>query len=389
VAWALPAFVFAAVIVVLFALAPKGTSIDFAVFRRAGERFLHGEDLYRGDEFFSFKYAPAIAAFFVPFALLPHRLGWLVLNLLSGAVLVGVLRWGARCLRARPGFLHLALVLAMTAPYYGHLFWLGQTDALLLGLAVASETLARRRPWLSGALWALACVAKPPFLVLLLPSTIHKQWRRIGALAAAVPLWIAFGAARYGVTGGARELGNWYRTLGGQAPELICWEFNQSAFALSCTWFGPAGSPRFVFGLGLVAAVVVGGGLVLARVAARNDRARGSFALFGFSLYLVAFLSPLGWNTNLLAALPLATGLAFVATEEPGPLRHWAIAACMLVALLNCADLLLMPFAIWEDTSRTLLYYRQYALAGLVLAAASLACLARSRLFVDSEGPGL
>jgi alpha-1,2-mannosyltransferase len=390
--WALPSLVFAAVILALFVLAPKGTSIDFAVFRRAGERFLHGDDLYRGDEFFFFKYAPIAAAFFVPFALLPHRLGWLLLNLLSGAVLLAVLRWAMRRFRPVPRSLELSLVLAMSAPYYGHLFWLGQTDALLLGLAVASESEVKRRPLLSGALWALACIVKPPFLVLLLPSVVQGQWRRIAAFAAAVPFCLAAGAIRYGVGGGLRQLSAWYLTLGGQAPDLVCWEFNQSAFALSCTWFGPPGSRRFLLGLAFIAALVLAAGGAAAAMAARADRERGSFALVAFSLYLVAFLSPLGWNTNLLAALPLASALAFVATEErEGPLRWWAAGAAVIVTLANCADLLLLPFGLWEDTAMTLLYYRQYALAGLVLAAASMICLAlsRSRGFVDSRGASL
>jgi hypothetical protein len=377
--WALPAAVFAAIILVLFALAPKGTSLDYAVFHRAGARWLRGEDLYRSSEFFSFKYAPIAAAFFAPFSLLPQPLGWLAMNALSTAVLLGVLRWGARQLRgaAHPGPLELALLLAMTAPYYGHLFWLGQTDGLVLGLLVASEAWAGRRPALSGGLWALACLVKPPFLTLLLPAVLLRQWRRLAGLCGGVALWLVLGCARYGVSGGWSQLHTWYATLSRQAPDLICWEFNQSAAAIACTYLARPGTRAFGAALAALALGVLAVGLGLAAAAGRDDPARRRFALFGLALYLGAFLSPLGWNTNLLSTIPLAGALASAAVEAPSTARsRAAAAAAAIVTLLNCVDLLLLPFHLWEDTAMTLLRYRQYGVAGLVLAGSALACLA-------------
>ena len=369
------ALLFAAIVLVLFLLAPKGTAIDYAVFRRAGARYLAGEDLYRATEFFSFKYAPVAAAFFAPFSLLPERLGWLALNLLSLLALLGVLRWATRHLGA-PGLKGTLLWLAMTAPYYGHLFWLGQTDGLVLGLLVLSEAKADGRPFWSGALWALACLVKPPFLVLFLAVTVLRQWRRLAGLAGGAFLWLTLGALRYGLSGGLSQLRAWFTTLSQSTPALVCWEFNQSAFALACTYLAPPGTHRFaaaIAGLALAAAVA---GLALYARMSRAEPERARFALVGYSFYLGAFLSPLGWNTNLVVVLPLAGALAVAAGSAPSlALRRAATAGALGVAALNALDLLVLPFHLFEDAAMTLLRYRQYGLAGMALVAFSLCTL--------------
>jgi alpha-1,2-mannosyltransferase len=389
---ALPAFVFAAIVLVLFVLAPHGTRLDYAVFHRAGARYLHGEDLYRSTEFFSFKYAPIAAAFFAPFALLPERWGWLCVNVLSLVLLLRVMRWAASRLDggARPTRRAVALVLAMTAPYYGHLFWLGQTDGLVLALVVASEALADKRPLASGTVWALACLVKPPFLCLLLVVVLLRQWRRLAGFAAGGAAWLAAGAARYGAAGGMAQVEAWWRTLRASTPDIICWDFNQSAFALVCTYFAPVRDPRFMAAVGVVATAVVVAGLGAVAAVWRGSAARGRFALTGFALYLTAFLSPLGWNTNLLSALPLAVAVAHAATTDTvARTRRAAAGAAVLVATLNCVDLLLLPFHPWEDTAMTLLGLRQYGIAGLVLAAAGLTLLAPGPATSRRSSPSL
>jgi hypothetical protein len=387
----LPAGVFLAIAVVLFALAPMGTSIDYAVFQRAGERFLRGEALFRpGDGDFAFKYAPIAAAFFAPLSLLPRRVGWLAMNLLSILALMRVLGWTARRMLRPPGLREFAAVLAVAAPYYGHLIWLGQSDGLVLWLLVESEERAERRPLVSGALWALACLVKPPFLVLLLPVLALRNWRRLAGLVWGTCAWLALGAIRYGWTGGLEQLRGWYRMLAGSTPDLVCNPWNQSAFAITCTYLAQPGTWRFGAALVLLALGVTAAGLGGVAVLWRADGTRGRFALGAFALYLGAFLSPLGWNTNLIAALPLACALSSVAVASSvRRLRIAATAAAGAVALLNCLDLLLLPLHLWDDTAMTLLEARQYGIAGLLLAGASLGLLASDRRRAASLEDGL
>jgi hypothetical protein len=385
-AWAPTLFVLAAIALVLFALAPMGTAKDYAVFHRAGARWLRGQDLYQlSDGVQCFKYAPIFAALLAPLSLLPQRLGWLALNALSIAALIRVMQWAARQMGVSPSPWRQALVLAMAAPWYGHLLWLGQSDGLVLWLLVESEQRAERQPVAAGLLWALACLVKPPFLIFLLAALLLRQWRRIGGLAVGLLAWPALGALRYGLAGGWAELQAWPHLLTASTGPMICWEFNQSVFAVACTYLAglaPFGTPDFQAAVAVIAAGVVAIGLAAVRRVHRADPARGRFALGAFVLYLGAFLSPLGWNTNLVAAIPLAWALAALATDGAPPLRRLATAAAALVALLNCVDVLLLPLHLWEDTMQTLLFYRQYAIAGLWLAIASLGGLALQALRV-------
>jgi hypothetical protein len=305
------------------------------------------------------------------------RSGWLDTNLVSAAVLLLVLRWPWARVGARPRRLEMALVLGVTAPYYGHLFWLGQTDGLVLGLLVASESQAARRPWSSGVVWALACLVKPPFLCLLLPVVLQRQWKRLAGLVAGVPLWLAAGAIRSGWSGGLLEMGAWASTLTRSTIDIICWEFNQSAFALACTYGGGRpGTARFNLVVGILAAVVTLAGTGAVWLVRRADAERSGLALFGFALYLGAFLSPLGWNTNLLSTLPLTCLLAHEAVNFPDPrLRSAAWIGAGVVIVLNVVDLLLLPFHPWDDTVQMLFWLRQYGIAGLALVVATLGVL--------------
>lgn len=379
-ALALAAFVFLAIILVLFLLAPKGTGLDYAVFHKAGARYWMGEPLYRGTEFFAFKYAPIAAAFFAPLSRLPERVGWLVTNSLSAATLLLVLRWSLVRVGARPRPLEVAVVLAVTAPYYGHLFWLGQTDGLVLGLLVASEAQAERRPWTSGALWSLACLVKPPFLCLLLAVVLLRQWRRLAGLMVGFPLWLVAGAIRNGWSGGRAELVSWASTLTRSTAEIVCWEFNQSVFALACTYGGGRpGTLRFNLFVAAVGATVTLAGTAAALAIRRVDPGRGALALFAFALYLGAFLSPLGWNTNLLSTIPLTCLLAHEAVAGCDErLRRAASIGAAAVIVLNVIDFLLLPLHVWGDTVQMLFWLRQYAIAGLVLLAATLGVLVAS-----------
>ena len=103
---------------------------------------------------------------------------YLIFNLLSALAIVRVMQWcAARVGRSRELGTHLA-VLAAASPFALHLFVLGQCDALLLWCMVESEARAERSPIVSGVLWALAVVFKPPFLAFLL-----SRWPSVSVAA--------------------------------------------------------------------------------------------------------------------------------------------------------------------------------------------------------------
>jgi hypothetical protein len=203
-------FVALAINVVDWAITARHPGVDFSIFHRTALRFLNGEGLYpAADHIEAYKYAPAIAVFFVPFSRLPVRVGWTVLNLLSAGCITLSMCWASR--RVRPDFRPLAhvIVLVVIYPFAVQIFRIGQVDGLLLALVISSEALAGTSPGASGLLWATAAAAKTPFLILAAPALVQRQWRRLIAFAVGCIAWLALGIGRKGWGAGLDELARW------------------------------------------------------------------------------------------------------------------------------------------------------------------------------------
>jgi hypothetical protein len=333
---------------------------DFQVFHTAGARALHGESLYRAEDGrFPFKYAPVVGLLLAPLGALPLRAAKAAWVLASALAVFLFLREAAR-LAAPASSMHF-LVLALLCPYIWHLFSLGQIDGFLLAAMALSERWARRRPALSGLLWALAILTKPPYLVFLLVAVLAREWRRLLALVAwlfaltalALPVW-GYGA-----------LSSWWTLLGQSTPELLCSPQNQSLWALGCR-YAPAGmaGTLAVVALGTLALAAVAAWA--ARAAPHGARATGTSA----ALAATALVSPLGWWTNFIALAPLVYGLlGTAASARARAPRGWAAGALLglaMVAVLTAELISRDAFVFW-------LRQRHYGLAGLACALIGLA----------------
>ncbi|HEX9288149.1 MAG TPA: glycosyltransferase family 87 protein [Anaeromyxobacteraceae bacterium] len=341
---------------------------DFAVFHRAAARFVAGEPLYRlSDGHFCFKYAPAAAALLSPLAALPARAAEIAFNAASAVALLAFMRFAAGGPRAARGALASTAATLYAMPLYTMLFFLGQSDALLLAAVVGSELSAERRPSLSGALWAVAIVFKPPMVLLAAVAVGFRQWRRLGWGVGWTVALLAASALRYGVAGGLHELAAWRTLLAGTTAPLLCDPQNQSVLAVACSFVATPERP----GAFRAAVALLGGGVAAAMAAsvwsvARRDRELARRLAFMGALYLAAFLSPLGWRVNLLAALPLlhvALGLV------RGASRRWLrVASLAAVALWigvgnTMSDRILGPRAV-----EALMLGRFWALGALAIA---------------------
>ncbi len=361
-----------------WAISKRYPGVDFAVFHRAAVRLLHGLPLYQAaDGHFAYKYAPGFALLFTPFAPLPLRIAWGTFDLLSAGLLVAVMRWSARQLGRAPGLLDHALVLLAVYPLAVHLFRLGQVDALLLALVVASEATAEARPWLSGLLWATACIAKPPFLALAAPALALRQWRRLAASCLGLAAWLGFGVLRLGVGGALAEIAAWRDLLRASTPGLLCYSENQSVWGVACGYLAAPGvGARFTAAvalLGFALALAVAGPVVLV---ARRDRAGARPLAFAAALYLAASLSPLGWRTNLLGATPLLYCAAALARRgASAPVRVLAAAALAFPLLSENAMPLLLSLA-GADVEHRMGELRAYGLAYAALAVGTLGAAA-------------
>ncbi|HVP59083.1 MAG TPA: glycosyltransferase 87 family protein [Myxococcaceae bacterium] len=371
----------AAAVLLLFGLVAHAWLLkagsDFEVFRLAGWRTWHGVGPYQAaDGLMPFKYAPPVALLLVPLAWVPERTAYLVWLVLSALAVLRVVRWSHRTLGPGPDARREALLMVALFPLIAHQFALGQCDAFLLLLVAESEQRRRTAPLRSGMLWALACLVKPPFLLVGLLVAWRREARRADGLLLGI-------AAAFGVLGFAlgpvealHQTQAWVGLLGATTPAGLCGPQNQSIAALVCTYGGVApGSVAFAATAALLATALVAAAVACVRVVARHHLLGADALALALVLHGTALLSPLGWRTTLLALIPSLT-LIFardVGASDPVRVRMrrlcgWALAFTAVV--LNW-DVL------GERAFHALLRMRIHALLGLVISTCAMVVTAR------------
>lgn len=334
---------------------------DFAVFHRAGARFLAGEPLYQAaDGYMPFKYAPVVALLFAPLSPLSRSAAAAVWMGVSCGLLVLFLRGCGERFGGRPSWLGHLVVVGLCAPFIRYLFMVGQCDVALLALMAGSEQQAEKRPWLSGLLWALACLFKPPFLLFVLPALLARQWRRLAWFPVGLAVGLFAPAVRYGLSGSVELLASWRAMLSGSTGPMLCHHDNQGLFGIVCRYaVAPEAGPAYLATVVLLAALIVGavGAAVLVLWRRRPEEAH-TLALAA-TFYLVALFSPLAWRTNFLGVAPML----YVLLRLAGRSR-----LCWVFVLPGLSTVLgLFAYELGGPRALTaLLDWRQYGLLSLV-----------------------
>lgn len=187
---------------------------NFAIFRNSFYHLIHHQNLYARFDFEQwdfYRYSPAFALLFAPFALLPYAIGVVLWNLLNAASLYWAVRW-VPSLGDRPKMLALwFMFLAMLNSIEN-----AQSNALVAALMIfAWSAHERDKPDAPALLIVLATFIKLFGIFALLPCLLVRR-RRIpligltaawGALFTLAPLFVV----------SFNELGllyrNWYATL--------------------------------------------------------------------------------------------------------------------------------------------------------------------------------
>lgn len=159
----------------------------FPVFYTAGERWLHGENLYVGKA--DYLYSPLVAAFFSPLTLLPYWLANIIWRLTAVVVYVAAarawLRSGISRIPAEKHPVAFLLLLPMSVCSINN----AQSNPIVIALVMFATLAARRSHWWLGAF----CIAVVTFIKvyplaagLLLAVIFMRQfsWRLIAAMAA-------------------------------------------------------------------------------------------------------------------------------------------------------------------------------------------------------------
>jgi alpha-1,2-mannosyltransferase len=284
---------------------------DLAVFRTAAARLLAGQDLYpASDGFYAWRYAPGAAAVFAPLAALSYpaaRVAWP----LAIAAALGLAAW-LTGRRLRPGAWWAAplAVLAILRPAIDELHNLN-ANALALLLAVGAWTADEEdRPWLAGALLAVAAALKVTPALLAVDWLLRRRGRALAGLAAGLAALALLPVLTHGPSGAiALHLG-WLGSEGGASDRMWGRIENQSAWSMA-----------LALGLGKPGGALLALAVVLVAASARPPW-RAPLLLAAAPL-----ATPYGWIQNFVFLLPCAA-----AALAAG--RRVAVPAFLLAAAL-------------------------------------------------------
>ena len=201
---------------------------NFAIFRNSFYHLIHHQNLYARFDFEQwdfYRYSPAFALLFAPFALLPYAIGAVLWNLINAASLYWAVRWvpslDDRSKMLALWFMFLAMLNSVAN---------AQSNALVAALMIfAWSAHERDKPDAPALLIVLATFIKLFGIFVLLPCLLKQRRRNLLVFTAAWALMFAL-APLFVVT--FNELGllyrNWYATL---------LAFNQARLGISVMGF--------------------------------------------------------------------------------------------------------------------------------------------------------
>ena len=305
---------------------------DYEVYRRAAERAMVAEPLYRVDDgHWQFKYLPAFAVVMLPLGLAPDsvaRACWFAGSILILAVL---LRTSVTVLPER---LHsraylTGITFLLLGKFYAHELELGQVNIAMTGLVVLALAQMRAGREVSAGFLVAAAIVLKPYAVLLVPWLLAR--RRLPALAGAtigIVVALLLPATLYGLQGNAHLLGEWWRTVTETtAPNLA--DFNNvSAASVFARWLGP-GPTASALAVALVAALL---GVASAVVVLRSRVPAPEPLEAGLLLTMMPIISPQGWDYVFLLSTLATMLLVNYRAKLPAVLRPAVIGALVVIA---------------------------------------------------------
>jgi len=312
--------------------------VDFAVYRRAADRAMTGEPLYRAsDGHYRYKYLPAFAFAMAPFAKLDPEAAKVIWFALSVGLLSAFVRWSVRSLpeRRRSEKALIWFAILFMGKFYAHELALGQTN-ILLGTLLVGALLSSQidQPVLAGTLVALGIFVKP-YAVILLPWLAFAAGLA-GVAVALTVLAIGLGlpAFVYGWTGNLHQIAGWYYTVTESTPSTLLIPENVSYATMWCKWLGAGAiATRLAVVTGVVSL-----GLAGAAMARRRNVSEPNYLEFGLLMLLVPVLSPQGWDYVLLLATPAVICLIDRLGDMSRPWR-WLTLAALIVMSFSIFDL--------------------------------------------------
>jgi hypothetical protein len=341
---------------------------DFEVYRTAGIRAVHAEQLYRADDgHYQFKYWPAFAFVASPFGLIPNEAGKMVWFGLAVACLVFVLQRSLDLLpdRRQSARILVGFTLLITTKFVVKELVNGQTNLLMLALALSAFAAGQRnRPWLAGLYIGLATIAKPYALILAPWVAVSFGASALVSVGLAVIAALVLPALEYGWHGNLLLLRDWYATVTSTTAPNLMFAENISYGTTWAKWIGIGTNASILTAISSVAILAVAVWIWWKRTPVRVP----GYLELGVLLMMVPLISPQGWDYVLIIALPAYMCLL----DRLGTLSTaWRLATLVGIFLTS--------FTVFDVVGRNLYIWMMAASVVSVGATMLIACLAHLR----------
>ncbi len=230
------------ILTVLFISKVSPHMVDYAVFHKAGERFISGEILYQpSDGHYQFKYMPFSAVYFILPSLFPlfwGKLIWFIIVLLS---VFGTFYYSYRFIKAdNQSWLFVLLpTILVTARFFVREIDLGQSNAVMIVLLILMiNALLQNKENHAGIFLGIASTLKPYAIIFIPYLLLKKKWRAAGISMMFLIISFFAPVLRYGWDGNLSLLNEWKVSLSGSTPQLLTNPDNISFFGMYAKWFG-------------------------------------------------------------------------------------------------------------------------------------------------------
>ncbi len=358
---------------------------DAALAMRSGST-VYGEAFGLSSGFY--KYAPVVALLFTPYTLLPFGVAATLHFVLMVAAFVAAVRMADQLLRDHllpglaPAFTPLLITFLVVVVHLHRELHLGNVNVLLLCLLLFTlHQLVRGKALLAGALFGLALLVKPHFLVLAPLLLLHGQWRTLLAAAATVALGLVLPALFTGWGANLLLHREWLDQmarhnaaliyLGGSAYENVNTVYSLLHRAALGKLGAPGGNTEAFVILAFIALAV--GVLVLHDLRRSSTRPQRHRALVFHFLLLLALVPSLTLtdSEHFILALPL---VLYMAIQLRAGAPRWLLAASISAFVLYGGN--------WEDAlgpfSDRLIHYGALGMGNLLVIGLSVALYLRS-----------
>jgi alpha-1,2-mannosyltransferase len=322
-----------------YAVRVRNSMPDFEVYRTAAARAAAGEPLYRAtDEHYQFKYFPASAFVFTPFAALPVSAAKPLWFALCVALLAVLLALSVQQLPSRtvPASIIAIGTIVTLGKFYAHELELGQANLLFGVIAMAAVAqLHNGRGVGAGATFGSAAIIKPYALLFLPYLLATRQFRAAAACSAVLLAALAAPAIAYGLHGNLDLLVAWWNTVTSSTLPNLMNQDNVSIAAMYAKWLGPGSTAEW---LAIVTSVAVLG-TCAAVIVMRRRAAEPEYLEVALLLTAITLISPQGWDYVLLLSTP-AVVLLINAVPRLNPVLQAVTIACLALIGLTIYDLM-------------------------------------------------